>query len=383
MFKHIVSLSVISATLTLFSATSQAITVEEVANPRQTNGGWVTDMADILNSETEDKLNRLINNLERAEGTEIAVVTVPETAPAESPKAFATELFNHWGIGKANINNGILFLISYEENRVEIETGIGIEGILTDGEVKKIIDTQIIPQYKQNNFDRGTLDGTKALITSLDSAVVEDKTWHWSVFPLVGLGLALFTGGVISYRKRRNKIFIKPGTSRALQRIDNRAVHCAKCHQPMEKTKNIDLTLARQVAQKLGGVSYRGYRCPRCSQDSKSYSMLAYFSASNRFDDCPHCQELTVTRTGEVLEAATSQSKGKFLSRKKCHCCNYQTEQIITIPCITPTSSRNRGQNNSNTYHYYDSSGGYGGGGDSGGGFGGGSSDGGGAGGSW
>ena len=82
---------------------------------------------------------------------------------------FATELFNYWGIGKAGSDNGILFLISYDDRRVEIETGHGIEEILPDAEVSNIIDTQIVPQYKKGNFDRGTLNGTKAMISALDS----------------------------------------------------------------------------------------------------------------------------------------------------------------------------------------------------------------------
>ena len=58
--KRIVSFGCISSSVLLASLTARAITVEEVVNPRQTNGGWVTDMANILSSETEDKLNRII-----------------------------------------------------------------------------------------------------------------------------------------------------------------------------------------------------------------------------------------------------------------------------------------------------------------------------------
>lgn len=157
----------IGSTVLLTSIQSKALTVEEVVNPQQANGSWVTDMADILDETTEAKLNSLIDNLEQDNGTEIAVVTVPDTAT--SPKAFATELFNYWGIGKAESDNGILFLISYDDRRVEIETGHGIEEILPDAEVSNIIDTQIVPQYKKGNFDRGTLNGTKAMISALDS----------------------------------------------------------------------------------------------------------------------------------------------------------------------------------------------------------------------
>ncbi|MEM8675184.1 MAG: TPM domain-containing protein [Cyanobacteria bacterium P01_G01_bin.67] len=155
---------------------TQALTVEEVTNPRRANSGWVTDMAGILSTSTEAELNQIINNLEQTNGTEIAVVTVPETAPAASPKAFTTELFNYWGIGKADVDNGVLFLITYGDLRVEIETGSGINHILTNDEVSNIIDTQITPQYKQQNFDRGTLDGTHALISVLNSTSLIEKT---------------------------------------------------------------------------------------------------------------------------------------------------------------------------------------------------------------
>ncbi|MBE9125063.1 MULTISPECIES: TPM domain-containing protein [unclassified Coleofasciculus] len=150
---------------------SQALTVEEVPNPQQANGGWVTDMAEILNNETETQLNQMIAELESENGTEIAVVTVPETAPSASPKAFTTELFNHWGIGKAEKDNGVLFLISKGDRRVEIETGYAIEPILPDAKVGQIIETQITPPFKQGNFDGGTLAGTKALVVELGGEV--------------------------------------------------------------------------------------------------------------------------------------------------------------------------------------------------------------------
>ncbi|MEQ9625398.1 TPM domain-containing protein [Coleofasciculus chthonoplastes] len=164
--------------LTVLSPLSaHALTVEEVPNPQQLNGTWVTDMADILSQDTERQLNQMISELEIENGTEIAVVTVPETSPAPSPKSFTTELFNHWGIGKADEDNGVLFLISIGDRRVEIETGYGIEPILPDAQVGQIIETKITPPFKQGNFDAGTLAGTKALVVHLgDEATTSDAT---------------------------------------------------------------------------------------------------------------------------------------------------------------------------------------------------------------
>lgn len=196
LLKQTFTLGFIGATILSTPTAIQALTVEGVTNPRRDNGGWVTDMADILSNSTETKLNNLIADLEQDNGAEIAVVTVPETTPADSPKAFATELFNHWGIGKADKDNGVLFLVSMADKRVEIETGYGIESILPDTEVAQIIDTKITPQYKHENFDRGTVDGTKALISALqpqaDSELIYDDELKASSFNIQTSNASIF-----------------------------------------------------------------------------------------------------------------------------------------------------------------------------------------------
>jgi uncharacterized protein len=148
-----------------------ALDVQDVPNPRQTNGTWVTDMAGILDEPTEAQLNSVISQLEHQNGTEIAVVTVPETAPAASPKEFTTKLFNYWGIGKKGKDNGRYF-DSKRDRRVEIETGYGVEAILPDAKVGNIISTQITPRFKQGDFKGGTLAGTKALVVALEAPQV-------------------------------------------------------------------------------------------------------------------------------------------------------------------------------------------------------------------
>ncbi|GBO56732.1 hypothetical protein APA_5067 [Pseudanabaena sp. lw0831] len=78
-------------------------------------------MAELLSPQAKAQINQIATNLEADTKAELAVVTVPTTDPAFSPKAFATELFNIWGIGKADQDNGLLILVSRDERRVEIE----------------------------------------------------------------------------------------------------------------------------------------------------------------------------------------------------------------------------------------------------------------------
>lgn len=218
--KHTFLASSLCLAVFLFPLKSQVLTVREVPNPKQVYGSWVMDTAEILSDSTEDQLNQMIDQLEAKNGAEIAVVTVPETSPAASLKEFTTELFNYWGIGKQEQDNGVLFLISVG-GRVKIETGYGVEGILPDAKVGRIIDTKIKPRFKQGDFDGGILAGTKEIVAILAGATVEDSQYQPTLWVIagvpwynfvaaVGLGLTIISYGSIAVIAIKPMIAIKP-----------------------------------------------------------------------------------------------------------------------------------------------------------------------------
>lgn len=187
---RLIKITVICLFIFLWSSPSYALNIENVINPRQTYGGWVTDMASILSDETEKQLNNEISQLESSNSVEIAVVTVPETSSEPSPKSFATKLFNYWGIGKAEENNGVLFLISIKEHRVEIETGLGIQPVIPNSQVAEIIDRDIKPLFEQEEFDLGVLLAVDDLIAELknnQTSYVTYKSTGGQVFVLLFL----------------------------------------------------------------------------------------------------------------------------------------------------------------------------------------------------
>ncbi|MBD2214990.1 TPM domain-containing protein [Nostoc linckia FACHB-104] len=401
--KPIFWVSLFSSVILLCPLSSLALNVQEVPNPRKQSGGWVTDMAGILSDKTETQINQIISQLESKNGTEMAVVTVPKTAPAASPKQFATQLFNHWKIGKQGKDNGVLFLISVSDRRVEIETGYGVEAILPDAKVGNIIDSEIIPQFKKGNFEGGTLAGTKALVVVLQSPQqslvsevttpnpqnsLDNSTDNSALLGLLaGSGILALGVGSVFYFKRTRTTSIKP-EGRTRLKYGRYIFSCADCQQPMEKVDETIvksyLTKPEQTAHKLGSVKFEGWKCPNCSSKltDKGFNLVALESYFDRFKKCPHCQELTVTSTKKTIKSPTQFSSGKRLITDNCQSCDYQhqTEQIIPpLPPPPPPPPPSSGGSSS-------SWGGYGGGGFSdggGGGFGGGSSGGGGAGGSW
>ena len=144
-------------------ATIGAEPLGSIPNPRTRDGTWVTDMPGALRAETVARLNSTIGDLERTNGVEMAVVVV-KSLDGLSVEEAAVKLFELWGIGKNDKDNGLLLLWSTGDRRVRVEVGYGLEGTLPDGKVGAILDTYVIPKFKAGDFDQGLIDGVDALV---------------------------------------------------------------------------------------------------------------------------------------------------------------------------------------------------------------------------
>lgn len=136
-----------------------AIPIEQIPKLNPHGGLWVSDRANLLSRAAVTQISGDIAKLEVETGAEIAVVTVPDTLPYPTPKAYATALFNRWKIGKKSQDNGVLILVSPKDRRIEIETGYGVQRFLPDAQVKDIIYTYMIPSFKTGNYEEGIRAG--------------------------------------------------------------------------------------------------------------------------------------------------------------------------------------------------------------------------------
>lgn len=136
--------------------------------------GRVTDKANLYSAEFKTNLETKLTKIDEETGVEIAVLTIsklPETYIEE----YAVEVFEDWGIGKAKKDNGVLLLIAKEDREVRIEVGYGLEGTLTDGTAGEIIREEIIPQFKLDNYELGTMAGVEKIEKYIRGEVVEEK----------------------------------------------------------------------------------------------------------------------------------------------------------------------------------------------------------------
>jgi uncharacterized protein len=131
--------------------------------------GRVVDEAGLLSPTAEAQLTQELADHERKSREQLVVVTVPSLQgyPIED---FGYQLGRHWGIGQAKLNNGAILLVAPNERQVRIEVGYGLEGRLTDVLSHDIIQTQILPQFRQGQFELGIVSGARAVLAVLQGS---------------------------------------------------------------------------------------------------------------------------------------------------------------------------------------------------------------------
>ena len=134
-----------------------------------TPSGFINDYAELLTSEEQQTLEATLNQFKQESGTEIAVMTIPslEGDPIED---YAVRLFEEWGIGDKEKDNGLLLLIAKDDRAVRIEVGYGLEGTINDAKAGRIIREIIAPRFQQEQY----ADGITAAVTTLMGEIKQD-----------------------------------------------------------------------------------------------------------------------------------------------------------------------------------------------------------------
>lgn len=132
------------------------------AYPKRPDGP-VLDLADIFPSAEEAALSQRLTTYWSKSGNALVVVSV-SSLDGQSLEDYARGLFHEWGIGDAKANRGLLVLVAPTEHKVRIEVGCGLIGTVTDDQAAEIIQDDMIPKFKADDLDGGTLAGVDALI---------------------------------------------------------------------------------------------------------------------------------------------------------------------------------------------------------------------------
>lgn len=128
--------------------------------------GRVVDQAAILSEPVHAQLDGLLSSHESETSNQIVVVTLADLQGYDIAD-YGYQLGRHWAIGSAENDNGVLLIIAPNERQMRIEVGYGLEGALTDGLSRTIIQREITPAFRAGKFDDGVLLGTNSIIRAI------------------------------------------------------------------------------------------------------------------------------------------------------------------------------------------------------------------------
>ncbi len=130
--------------------------------------GWVTDFEGIFKDNEKHILDSIISDHEKRTTNEIAIITIrDDQTTGEAFDDYVLRIHNSWGVGKKGMNNGIVLAISRQLRKVRISTGSGIESKLTNEEAKTIIETIMLPEFRNGNMFQGARNGLLAIMNEL------------------------------------------------------------------------------------------------------------------------------------------------------------------------------------------------------------------------
>jgi uncharacterized protein len=146
---------------------------------RPTPPRLVNDFAGILTTRQIAYLEHKLSSFSDSTSNQIAIVTITDLDNT-SISDYAAKLFDKWGIGSKQHNNGVLILVKPPQKasrgEVFIATGYGLEGAIPDAMAGRIVDYELIPAFKTNNYFTG-LDNATETIMQLASGEYSIKSY--------------------------------------------------------------------------------------------------------------------------------------------------------------------------------------------------------------
>lgn len=354
-----------------------AHSVEDVPNVHLADRQrYVSNPDGVLSAEAVSAIDRILGDVWQSTSSEFVVVALDDV-DTDDIDGFATKLFEEWGIGKRDNDNGVLMLIVRDKRRAVIRTGYGAEGVLPDIVCGRVIRENMIPHYRVEDYDAGTVEAVKRIGNILtDPEVAEEvrskyandemrdtsgdelfSVYMWVCAVIALAYTVLVVAKLCSTRKmdafdRYNRLnkFTTPGLFLSfgclgmplpgflllvlcMRRIRNHRRECPNCGHKMnkldEKRDNDYLTPAQDLEERINSIDYDVWLCPECHEKD----VIPYVNRASAYTVCPHCGARACTLVGNrILSAPTTSRAGRGVKIYKCLNCGNGSNHQYEIP---------------------------------------------------
>ena len=147
----------------LFAVQTHAQTLQAI--PPLTS--LVVDQANILDANQKAALTQKLLAFEQSKGSQIAILTVPTTAP-EDIFSYAQRAAETYKLGRQGVGDGVLIVVASNDRKVWIYVMRHLEGAIPDLAAKRVIAETITPAFKQGQYAQGLDAGINQLMGLID-----------------------------------------------------------------------------------------------------------------------------------------------------------------------------------------------------------------------
>lgn len=127
---------------------------------------YFNDYAGVTHGETAQRLNRELEQFERDTSNQIVVAVFPKMQSDSSIEDYTVRVAQAWGAGQKGRDNGAVLFVFVQDRKMYIQVGYGLEGVLTDYLCSQIINNEMKPRFRANDFDGGLSAAVHAMMAA-------------------------------------------------------------------------------------------------------------------------------------------------------------------------------------------------------------------------
>lgn len=364
----------------MMQAGARSYKVDEIPNVHVADRTrFISNPDGIISSETQTGIDSTLSRLRQQTSAEVVAVIV-EDIDGDDIDSYATRLFNSWGLGKKDNNNGVLILAVRDMRKAVIRTGPGVEGVLPDIVCGRILRNDMFPAFKRGDYDGGMAAAVTAVAgrmgepeaaAELKSSLGDNDESRSGGNPLrvyllicaaATVILAMIVGVTLVSMRRKSSydkyssmdqwraplliisfaglglpLLVTLPLLLLMRRWRNRPRTCPNCGHKMVKIDEVHdndyLTPAQDCEERIGSVDYDVWHCNDCGETD----IFPFVNKSMPLTECEHCHARAAKLTGDrVVVQPTVTRQGVGVKDFTCLNCHHVTQTKYAIAKIAP-----------------------------------------------
>jgi uncharacterized protein len=132
---------------------------------------WVTDTAGFLTPGIVQALDQKLETFEKPTGHQV-IVYIGKSTGGYPIEEFADKAFQSWAVGRKGLDDGVALFIMTTDQKVRLEVGYGLEGVIPDIIAGRIIHDILLAKLRTGDANGAVSDSVDAIIRAISGETV-------------------------------------------------------------------------------------------------------------------------------------------------------------------------------------------------------------------